>query len=110
MEGIKEMKKTLQECKEIVAREDGWDNLNELTLSTYTEYHTDLANKMYYEQSEWIRVEDALPEHDKWVILHTKDGANHIAYFDKESHNWYSNSKFVDTPTHWRLEPSPPKQ
>ena len=46
------MKKTLQECKEIVAREDGWDNWNELTLSTYTEYLTDLANKMYYEQSE----------------------------------------------------------
>ena len=105
------MKKTLQECKEIVAKKSGcqdWATVNELEMGV--EDLADLANKMYYEQSEWIRVEDALPEHDKWVILHTKDGANHIAYFDKESHNWYSNSKFVDTPTHWRLEPSPPKQ
>ena len=52
MEGVTEMKKTLQECKEIVAKERGFNNWNELTLSTCTEYLSDLANKMYYEQSE----------------------------------------------------------
>jgi hypothetical protein len=52
------MKKTLQECKEIVANERGFNNWNELTLSTCTEYLADLANKMYYEQSEWIRVDE----------------------------------------------------
>ena len=53
MEGIKEMKKTLQECKEVVAKENGypnWQNVIENFFGTVDLY--DLANKMYYEQSE----------------------------------------------------------
>jgi hypothetical protein len=49
------MEKNLQECKEIVAKESGWESwkgliLNE-SLSNILIVH-DLANKMYYEQSE----------------------------------------------------------
>jgi len=45
------MKKTLQECKEIVAKEHLF--IYKDILSPYLkELFTDLANKMYYEQSE----------------------------------------------------------
>jgi peptidoglycan hydrolase CwlO-like protein len=49
------MKKTLQECKEIFAKEEGFNNWRQLQDILYTieiEELTDLANKMYYEQSE----------------------------------------------------------
>jgi hypothetical protein len=47
------MKKTLQECKEIVAKGRGWDDWKQVfSYITATENLTDLANKMYYEQSE----------------------------------------------------------
>jgi hypothetical protein len=55
------MKKTLQECKEIVAREEGYNNWEGMILDNMRPVnvtYTDLANKMYYEQSEWISVED----------------------------------------------------
>jgi cell division protein FtsB len=55
MEGIKEMKKTLQECKNIVAQNQyGMSfnlSINNLRYDKIIEL-TDLANKMYYEQSE----------------------------------------------------------
>ena len=50
------MKKTLQECKEIVAKDNGYDfypkdkNLDLVAREIIK--ITDLANKMYYEQSE----------------------------------------------------------
>jgi hypothetical protein len=49
------MKKTLQECKEIVAREHGYNNFEDALWgdnSNDAEIIIDLANKMYYEQSE----------------------------------------------------------
>lgn len=49
------MKKTLQECKEILAKDNGWDNWGQLQNSLFINTLmklTDLANKMYYEQSE----------------------------------------------------------
>ena len=49
------MKKTLQKCKEIIAKGHGWDEFNEVLrrgLTNHTQLLTDLANKMYYEQSE----------------------------------------------------------
>jgi len=53
MEEIKEMKKTLQECKEMVAEQAGcqdWATVKELEMGV--EDLADLANKIYYEQSE----------------------------------------------------------
>jgi chemotaxis methyl-accepting protein methylase len=60
------MKKTLQECKEIVAKDSGWDNWKQLQNTLYMNdigELTDLANKMYYEQSEWMR------NHDLYKLL-----------------------------------------
>ncbi len=56
------MKKTLQECKEIVAQKDieldfEWCT-NNLSSNRIIKL-TDLANKMYYDQSEWISLERA---------------------------------------------------
>jgi hypothetical protein len=53
------MKKTLQECKEIVANERGWNDWKQvLSYITATENLSDLANKMYYEQSEEFYCKD----------------------------------------------------
>ena len=54
------MKKTLQECKEIIAKELGYKDFDEALWVDnvfFAETAIDLANKMFYEQSEWIRVE-----------------------------------------------------
>ena len=56
----------------------------------------------------WVAIEEDMPEFNTWVIAHTKDGANHIAYFDKRRNEWVANSKFGGIITHWREEPKPP--
>jgi hypothetical protein len=49
------MEKTLQECKEIIAKGNGWYDWNQVIIfNTEIQQLTDLANKMYYEQSEWV--------------------------------------------------------
>jgi len=68
------MKKTLQECKEIVAKER-----DVIHKHFWNEELTDLANKMYYEQSEaenkrlkaerWILCDDDMPEVDETVWI-----------------------------------------
>lgn len=66
------MKKTLQECKEIVANERGYGLMNLVILREPTHYVielTDLANKMYYEQDEWILCDDDMPEVDETVWI-----------------------------------------
>jgi hypothetical protein len=65
------MKKTLQKCKEIVAKEEGWNNWRQLQNTLYMneiEELTDLANKMYYEQSE-IYIQKTVPPPPKDRIL-----------------------------------------
>ena len=47
------MKKTLQECKEIVAQKSGYKSWSELLLGYWSdaiETYTDIANKMFYSQ------------------------------------------------------------
>jgi hypothetical protein len=66
------MKKTLQECKEIVAKENGFDSWIELQNSSslnYTLIVHNLANKMYYEQNEWVLCDDDMPEIDETVWI-----------------------------------------
>jgi len=104
MEGIKIMKNTLQECKEIVARERKWN-------SESIEHFTDLANKMYYEQSEWVRVEDRHPDNGRTVMVaDIESGIVDTGFqsFD-QSNRFYANT--IMTVTHWaELPASPPKQ
>ena len=61
--------------------------------------------------SEWISVEDGLPEPGLRVEIKTvnlgtfylsKDGVSWIRDY-KPDHGWH-----VTAPTHWRLEPDPP--
>jgi hypothetical protein len=116
------MKKTLQECKEIVAKEYGYENWKLIRSKTlighlekhYIEAYSDLANKMYYEQSEWIRVEDRLPEKHKYVlVLEYIEGisVSVILLASWEGDRWriYGGST-AEKVTHWAELPSPPKQ
>jgi hypothetical protein len=64
------MKKTLQECKEIVAKGYGFNDWGGLRVfSLKFEHFTDLANKMYYEQNEWVLCDDDMPEIDETVWI-----------------------------------------
>jgi hypothetical protein len=100
------MKKTLQECKEIVANNGGfiYDDIESAYLK---EQLTDLANKMFYEQSEWISVEDALPKNKENVLCYNgyRMIENSYSMFTDQDQNWFKN-RF----THWMPLPSPPKQ
>ena len=94
------MKKTLQECKKIIAEEYRLLKIENYQLST--ELLTDLANKMYFEQSEWVRVEDSLPENNKPVmglIQHPSGRYSHcvVQYtkgFDIDVEDWDSDGDY----------------
>ena len=86
-------------------------NGKELTYSQFLDMMGESEEVLQVENNGWIKIESEkdLPPYNKWVIAHTKDGANHIAYFDKRKSEWVANSKFGDEITHWRHEPEPPK-
>jgi len=107
------MKKTLQECKEIVAKENGcdiWDRV--VHYNTAIELLTDLANKMYYEQSEWIRVEDKLPKEDSSVWIYIKEEVEKAYFWEFCDELVFHCGGEECTPTHWAycIKPSPPKK
>ena len=100
------MKKTLQECKKMVAKDAGylnWENAIENFFGT--EYFTDLANKMYYEQDQWISVEDALPENANPVIVLYVNKLVRIAWYNDKSAGWQGSYNSV---THWQELPNAP--
>jgi hypothetical protein len=118
------MKKTLQECKEIVAKER-----DVIHKHFWNEELTDLANKMYYEQSEWIRVEDRLPELESEYLcgtyfMHTNQftqpickftfyrtrATNEIILMDGITGCFVDRCNYGQVITHWMPLPSPPKQ
>lgn len=112
------MKNTLQECKEIVAKEHGYNNFEDALWgdnSNDAEVIIDLANKMYYEQSEWIRVEDRLPESNVNVLLFNDERYETEAYkgyLSDDAIRFFSMSGVqLITVTHWMPLPAlPPKQ
>ena len=66
------------------------------------------------EQSEWISVEDKLPELNKEVLVAWTDGvigfASRIKSECKEERwNWDIAALFDETITHWQPLPEPPK-
>ena len=69
----------------------------------------------YEKQTNWVSVEDRLPEvytarSSDWVLVLTRDGAQHIATYDHKHKDWDSNSNRGDIVTHWQPLPEPPKQ
>jgi len=106
MEEIKIMKKTLQECKEIVAKES---NLSFPTRKDREDL-IDLANKMYYEQSEWVLCDDDMPEPNKWVLILINDKHPDIDCLRNEDEYIHWEIYEDANVTHWAELPSPPKQ
>lgn len=80
----------------------------EKTADRIIEALTEENNLIIPNVIHWVAIEDDMPEFNNWVVAHTKDGANHIAYFDEKRNEWVANSKFGDKITHWREEPKPP--
>ena len=120
------MKKTLQECKKIIAEEYRLLNLENYSLSK--ELLTDLANKMYYQQSEWVLCDYDMPEIDEtvWItngcgwtalgcLVECEGGycwgvTNGIIY---EDHGKIVSECELDDDydvVYWHRLPSPPKQ
>ena len=96
------MKKTLQECKEIVSNNGGFI-YEDIQSASLKEQLTDLANKMYYEQSEWISVEDALPD-EYGLYLTIRESSLSFT-------RWFGLGGFSDDfVTHWQSLPNPPQK
>ena len=120
------MKKTLQECKEIVAKEQGYKSWPACYADSplRLDLIIDLANKMYYEQSNWISVDDSLPEFDVNVLvigeqkgmnpqmgggdifISIRNDLRKTALFkDREKYQCDNNFKMMNYVTHWQPLP-----
>lgn len=75
----------------------------------------ELAERLLSKPSNWVSVEDRLPEvytarSSDWVLVLTRDGAQHIATYNHKYKDWDSNSSRADIVTHWQPLPEPPKK
>ena len=73
----------------------------------------DIAEQLYHEgyrkQSEWISVEERLPEVRQRVLLYSyHDGVN-TGYRADEIGRFYVDKSYPYRPTHWMPLPEPPK-
>lgn len=97
--------KDIEDLKNVV--EHGFDSFDE---------DIDTLNKLlaYYEQGQWVSVEDELPKNAMPVII--SGGCGHYSHKEK---NWFTNME-VDCygayrpiqwkVTHWQPLPEPPKE
>ena len=84
--------------------------IREVPISkTYEEYVEALADRLITLKSEWISVEDRLPEYSGTYLVIGKSGTPHTAHFYKGNpcyHQHFSN-RYVK---YWMPLPKPPKE
>lgn len=87
-------------------------DLSEVSWSEERVFDNDIQ---YHRQSEWISVEDALPEDDRLVIVHIDDLAypseisNCMAYFKNGTWCFPDDYYYDCNVTHWMRIPKLPK-
>ncbi len=81
--------------------------IREVPISqTYEEYVEELADRLI--KSEWISVEDRLPDRNGTYLVIGKSGTPHIAHFYKD--NIYFDPHFSNRyAKYWMPLPEPPK-
>lgn len=74
----------------------------------YQDIAYDLYRAGYRKQSEWISVEERLPDNRKFVIVCDKYGNVGEAYHRAGRFEWVDDEEVVEA-THWMPLPEPPK-
>lgn len=97
-------------------------NINELGITSYKqrlksgEYayeHIKFAWEMWQAraaQSEWISVEERLPETETSVLVCTERGYIFLSWASNEDVFWFYNEDEDDRVTHWQPLPEPPEE
>lgn len=70
-----------------------------------TEPHPDTVRAA---QSEWISVEERLPETETSVLVFTERGYIFLSWASNEDVFWFYNEDENDRVTHWQPLPAPP--
>ena len=95
-------------------------NIHELGITSYKqrlksgEYayeHIEFAWEMWQAravQSEWISVEERLPETETSVLVCTERGYIFLSWASNEDVFWFYNENEDDRVTHWQPLPEPP--
>lgn len=95
-------------------------NIHELGITSYKqrlksgEYayeYIEFAWKMWQAraaQSEWISVEERLPETETSVLVFTERGYIFLSWASNEDVFWFYNENEDDRVTHWQPLPEPP--
>lgn len=96
-------------------------NIHELGITNYKqrlksgEYaydHIEFAWEIWQAraaQSEWISVEERLPETETSVLVFTERGYIFLSWASNEDVFWFYNEEEGDRVTHWQPLPEPPE-
>lgn len=98
------------------------EEIDELTTELYEANHKksvldyrwlakEAYNAGYRKQSEWISVDERLPETNKKVLVCYSNGSMDIAKYIRADglEFWFEETNFTKTITHWMPLPKPPK-
>lgn len=82
-----------------------------LRSGEYAYDHIEFAWEMWQAraaQSEWISVEERLPETETSVLVFTERGYIFLSWASNEDVFWFYNEDENDRVTHWQPLPAPP--
>jgi hypothetical protein len=94
------------EKEEVLKQIDCWFTTGEYKYSNATHYLNKRISSIKPKESEWVSVEDKLPEQYTDVIVFIKGDTIAVDYVD-ENGDFYYYGKNV---THWMPLPKPPKE
>ena len=83
-----------------------------LRSGEYAYDHIEFAWEMWQAraaQSEWISVEERLPETETSVLVFTERGYIFLSWASNEDVFWFYNEDEDDRVTHWQPLPEPPE-
>ena len=86
------------------------DRPDEWSMDAYLREAKKLEDKITQLESQWISVEDRLPDAGQWYLCWSRNQTQIIFLDTVEPIMWLQDGDYLENVTHWMNLPAPPKE